>query len=67
MFSYLTLLSGICDVTPDKLYIGIAKHQPPQAKNALYGVRAQLTSTLPAHRTLSTPTSKLPLILFEAI
>ena len=22
MFSYLSLLSGICDVTPDKLYIG---------------------------------------------
>ena len=25
MFSYLTLLSGICDVTPDKLYIVIPR------------------------------------------
>ena len=25
MFSYLSLLSGICDVTPDKLYIGSLK------------------------------------------
>ena len=31
MFSYLTLLSGICDVTPDKLYIVCLRLFPPVA------------------------------------
>ena len=36
MFSYLTLLSGICDVTPDKLYIGSVWSSPLKKFEALF-------------------------------